>query len=157
METVFVILQAVVVIGAIVLGVRTGGIGLGLWGVVGTLVLVFVFRLPPGSPPVDALFIIIAVITASAAMQAAGGIDYLVAIASKIIQRNRRRLTYVAPLVAFVFTLLAGTSNIYFALIPVIYETAYRNGQRPERALAASTVTSGLGITASPVSAAMAA
>ena len=157
METVFVILQAAVVIGAIVLGVRTGGIGLGLWGVVGTLVLVFVFRLPPGSPPVDAFFIIIAVITASAAMQAAGGIDYLVAIASKIIQRNPRRLTYVAPLVAFVFTLLAGTSNIYFALIPVIYETAYRNGQRPERALAASTVTSGLGITASPVSAAMAA
>lgn len=157
MEIALVVLQACVVIGAIVLGVRTGGIGLGLWGVVGTAILVFVFRLPPGSPPVDAFFIIIAVITASSAMQAAGGIDYLVSIASKIIQRNPRRLTYVAPLVAFVFTVLSGTSNIFFALIPVIYETAYRNGQRPERALAASTVTSGLGITASPVSAAMAA
>jgi anaerobic C4-dicarboxylate transporter DcuA/anaerobic C4-dicarboxylate transporter DcuB len=157
METVIVILQACVVIGAIVMGVRTGGIGLGLWGVVGTAILVFVFRLEPGSPPVDAFFIIIAVITASSAMQAAGGIDYLVAIASKIIQRNPGRLTFVAPLVAFVFTVLSGTSNIFFALIPVIYETAYRNGQRPERALAASTVTSGLGITASPVSAAMAA
>lgn len=157
MEALFVIAQACVVIGAIVLGVRTGGVGLGLWGVAGTLVLVFAFRLPPGSPPVDAFFIIIAVITASAAMQAAGGIDYLVAIASKIIQRNPRRLTYVAPLVSFLFTVLAGTGNIYFALIPVIYETAYRNGQRPERALAASTVTSALGITASPVSAAMAA
>jgi anaerobic C4-dicarboxylate transporter len=157
MEIALVIIQGCVVIGAIVLGVRTGGIGLGLWGVVGTAVLVFVFRLPPGSPPIDAFFIIIAVITASSAMQAAGGIDYLVSIASKIIQRNPRRLTYVAPLVAFVFTVLSGTSNIFFALIPVIYETAYRNGQRPERALAASTVTSGLGITASPVSAAMAA
>lgn len=157
METVIVVLQACVVIGAIVMGVRTGGIGLGLWGVVGTAILVFVFRLEPGSPPVDAFFIIIAVITASSAMQAAGGIDYLVAIASKIIQRNPARLTFVAPLVAFVFTVLSGTSNIFFALIPVIYETAYRNGQRPERALAASTVTSGLGITASPVSAAMAA
>ncbi|WP_349867180.1 anaerobic C4-dicarboxylate transporter family protein [Leifsonia sp. WHRI 6310E] len=157
MEVVLVILQACVVIGAIVLGVRVGGIGLGLWGVVGTAILVFVFRLPPGSPPVDAFFIIIAVITASSAMQAAGGIDFLVSIASRIIQRNPRRLTYVAPLVAFVFTVLSGTSNIFFALIPVIYETAYRNGQRPERALAASTVTSGLGITASPVSAAMAA
>lgn len=157
MEIFLVIVQACVVIGAIVLGVRTGGIGLGLWGVVGTAVLVFVFRLAPGSPPIDAFFIIIAVITASSAMQAAGGIDYLVSIASKIIQRNPRRLTYVAPLVAFVFTVLSGTSNIFFALIPVIYETAYRNGQRPERALAASTVTSGLGITASPVSAAMAA
>lgn len=157
MDIVLVVLQACVVIGAIVLGVRTGGLGLGLWGVVGTVVLVFVFQLPPGSIPVDAFFIIIAVITASSAMQAAGGIDYLVSIASKIIQANPRRLTYVAPIVAFVFTVLSGTSNIFFALIPVIYETAYRNGQRPERALASSTVTSGLGITASPVSAAMAA
>lgn len=157
MEIALVIIQAAVVIGAIVLGVRTGGIGLGLWGVVGTAILVFVFRLPPGSPPIDAFFIIIAVITASSAMQAAGGIDYLVSIASKIIQRNPKRLTYVAPLVAFVFTVLSGTSNIFIALIPVIYETAYRNGQRPERALASATVTSGLGITASPVSAAMAA
>lgn len=157
MEIATVILQAVVVIGAIVMGVRTGGIGLGLWGVLGTAILVFGFRLPPGSPPIDAFFIIIAVITASSAMQAAGGIDYLVSIASKIIQRNPKRLTYVAPIVAFVFTVLSGTSNIFIALIPVIYETAYRNGQRPERALASSTVTSGLGITASPVSAAMAA
>ena len=157
MDIVLVILQGCIVIGAIVLGVRTGGIGLGLWGVVGTVILVFVFQLPPGAIPIDAFFIIIAVITASSAMQAAGGIDYLVSIASKIIQRNPKRLTYVAPLVAFVFTVLSGTSNIFFALIPVIYETAYRNGQRPERALAASTVTSGLGITASPVSAAMAA
>ncbi|KJL38021.1 Anaerobic C4-dicarboxylate transporter DcuB [Microbacterium terrae] len=151
------VLQTCVVLGAIMLGVRTGGLGLGLWGVVGTAILVFVFHLAPGSPPVDAFFIIIAVITASSAMQAAGGIDYLVALASRIIQRNPARLTFVAPLVAFVFTVLSGTSNIFFALIPVIYETAYRNGQRPERALAASTVTSGLGITASPVSAAMAA
>jgi len=157
MDVFVIILQAVVVLGAIVMGVRTGGIGLGLWGVVGTAILVFGFRLPPGSPPIDAFFIIIAVITASSAMQAAGGIDYLVSIASKIIQRNPKRLTYVAPLVAFVFTVLSGTSNIFFALIPVINETAYRNGQRPERSLAASTVTSGLGITASPVSAAMAA
>ncbi len=157
MDYVIVGLQACVVIGAIVMGVRTGGLGLGLWGVVGTVILVFGFQLPPGSIPVDAFFIIIAVITASSAMQAAGGIDYLVSIASKIIQANPKRLTYVAPLVAFAFTVLSGTSNIFLALIPVIYETSYRNGQRPERALAASTVTSGLGITASPVSAAMAA
>ena len=157
MEIFIVVLQAIVVLGAIVMGVRTGGLGLGLWGVVGTVILVFGFRLPPVSPPIDAFFIIIAVITASSAMQAAGGIDYLVSIASKIIQRNPKRLTYVAPIVAFIFTVLSGTSNIFFALIPVINETAYRNGQRPERALASSTVTSGLGITASPVSAAMAA
>ncbi|GAA1833137.1 SLC13 family permease [Agromyces salentinus] len=157
MDIALVVLQGAVVIGAIAMGVRTGGLGLGLWGVVGTVILVFGFQLPPGAIPIDAFFIIIAVITASSAMQAAGGIDYLVSIASRIIQRNPKRLTYVAPVVAFVFTVLSGTSNIFFALIPVIYETSYRNGQRPERALAASTVTSGLGITASPVSAAMAA
>jgi anaerobic C4-dicarboxylate transporter DcuA/anaerobic C4-dicarboxylate transporter DcuB len=152
-----VVLQAIVVLGAIALGVRTGGIGLGLWGVAGTGVLVFGFGLAPGSPPVDAFFIIVAVITASATMQAAGGTDFLVRVASRVIRRNPRRITYVAPLVALVFTMGAGTSNIFFTLIPVIYETAYRNGIRPERPLAAATVTSGLGITASPVSAAMAA
>jgi anaerobic C4-dicarboxylate transporter DcuA len=152
-----VVLQAVVVLGTIALGVRTGGIGLGLWGIAGTGVLVFGFGLAPGSPPVDAFFIIVAVITASATMQAAGGTDFLVRVASRIIRRNPRRITYVAPLVALVFTMGAGTSNIFFTLIPVIYETAHRNGIRPERPLAAATVTSGLGITASPVSAAMAA
>ena len=152
-----VLLEALVVLGAIFLGVRMGGIGLGLWGVAGTAILVFVFQMDPGSPPVDAFFIIIAVITASASMQAAGGIDWLVSIASRIIRANPKNLTLIAPLVSFVFTVGAGTSNIYFALIPVINETAYRNGQRPERALASSTVTSALGITASPVSAAMAA
>ena len=157
MNSLVVVLEGLVVLGAIFLGVRMGGIGLGLWGAAGTAVLVFVFQLDPGSPPVDAFFIIIAVITASAAMQAAGGIDWLVVIASRIIQANPSRITLVAPLVSFVFTVGAGTSNIYFALIPVIHETAYRNGIRPEKPLASSTVTSALGITASPVSAAMAA
>jgi anaerobic C4-dicarboxylate transporter DcuA len=156
-DTLGVILESIVVLGAIFLGVRMGGIGLGLWGAAGTAVLVFVFQLDPGSPPVDAFFIIIAVITASASMQAAGGIDWLVSVASKIIEANPKRITLVAPLVSFVFTVGAGTSNIYFALIPVIHETAYRNGIRPEKPLASSTVTSALGITASPVSAAMAA
>ena len=157
MDNLVVVLEGLVVLAAIFLGVRMGGIGLGLWGVAGTAVLVFGFQMDPGSPPVDAFFIIIAVITASAAMQAAGGIDWLVSIASRIIQANPKRITIVAPLVSFFFTVGAGTSNIYFALIPVINETAYRNGIRPERPLASSTVTSALGITASPVSAAMAA
>ena len=152
-----VLAEAAVVLMAIFLGVRTGGIGLGLWGAAGTFVLIFVFRMDPGKAPVDAFFIIIAVITASATMQAAGGIDFLVSVASRLIRRNPKHITFVAPLVSFVFTMGAGTGNIYFALIPVIYETSYRNGIRPERPLAASTVTSALGITASPVSAAMAA
>ncbi len=150
-----VILEAVVVLGAIFLGVKTGGLGLGLWGIVATGVLIFVFGLDPGSAPIGAIGIIFAVITASAAMQAAGGIDFLVKLAARLIQANPSRITYAAPLVAFAFTMFAGTSNIFFALIPVIYATSFENGIRPERPLAAATVASGLGITASPVSAAM--
>ena len=109
------VLEGAVVLLAIFLGVRTGGIGLGLWGVAGTAVLIFVFGADPGVPPVDAFFIIIAFITASAVMQAAGGIDWLVSIASRIIRRNPHQITIVAPLVAFIFTVGAGTSNIFFA------------------------------------------
>ena len=152
-----VVLEILVVIGAIILGVRMGGIGLGLWGVAGVGVLVFVFGLPPGSPPGSAMLIIIAVITAAGAMQAAGGIDFLVQVATKIIQRNPKQLNYIAPLVSFVFTVAAGTSNIFYPLLPVIYQTAYDNNIRPERPLATATVANVYGITCSPVSAAMAA
>ncbi len=150
-------LELAVVVLAIVLGVRMGGLGLGLWGVAGVGVLVFLFGMPPGEPPISAMLIIIAVITAAGAMQAAGGIDFLVQVATKIIQRNPKQLNYIAPLVSFVFTVAAGTSNIFFPLIPVIYQTAYDNNIRPERPLATSTVANVYGITCSPVSAAMAA
>ena len=152
-----VVLEILVVVAAIILGVRMGGIGLGLWGVAGVGVLVFVFGLPPGSPPGSAMLIIIAVITAAGAMQAAGGIDFLVQVATKIIQRNPKQLNYIAPLVSFIFTVAAGTSNIFYPLLPVIYQTAYDNNIRPERPLATATVANVYGITCSPVSAAMAA
>ena len=156
-ETTAAIVEGLVVVLAIVMGVRLGGIGLGLWGAAGTFVLIFGFQDTPGEPPTAAFFIIIAVITASAAMQAAGGIDYLVGIAGKIIQRNPSRITYVAPLVTFAFTVGAGTGNIYLSLIPVIYATSYEAQIRPERPLSVSTIASGFGLTASPVAAAMAA
>jgi anaerobic C4-dicarboxylate transporter-like protein len=154
---ILVLLEILVVIGSIVMGVRMGGIGLGLWGVAGVGVLVFLFGLPPGSPPGSAMLIIIAVITAAGAMQAAGGIDFLVQVATKIIQKNPKQLNYIAPLVSFVFTVAAGTSNIFYPLLPVIYQTAYDNNIRPERPLATATVANVYGITCSPVSAAMAA
>jgi len=144
---VVVLLEILVVLGAIVLGVRMGGIGLGLWGVAGVGVLVFVFGLPPGSPPGSAMLIIIAVITAAGAMQAAGGIDFLVQVATKIIQKNPKQLNYIAPLVSFIFTVAAGTSNIFYPLLPVIYQTAYDNNIRPERPLATATVANVYGIT----------
>jgi anaerobic C4-dicarboxylate transporter DcuA/anaerobic C4-dicarboxylate transporter DcuB len=149
-------LEGLVVIGFIFLGVRSGGIGLGLWGGVGTLILVFVFGLDPGEPPISAMLIIVAVIAASAAMQAAGGIDYMVLVAAKALRARPRALNFVAPYVAYLLTILTGTGNTFFSLIPVINELAYANKIRPERALAGSSVASTFGITASPVAAAMA-
>ena len=149
-------IEGLVVIGFIALGVRSGGIGLGLWGGVGTFVLVFFFGLDPGEPPISAMLIIIAVISAAAAMQAAGGIDYMVQIASKALRAKPSALNFVAPYVSYVLTILTGTSNTFFSIIPVINEVAYKNKIRPERALAGSTVASGVGITSSPVAAATA-
>jgi len=151
------LLEFLVVVLCIIMGVRMGGIGLGIWGVTGVAILVFVFGMAPGAIPGSAVLIILAVITAASAMQAAGGIDYLVRIAAKIIRKNPKRITIIAPLVSYIFTVGAGTSNIFYPLIPVIYQTAYENDIRPERPLAVSTVANALGITSSPVSAAMAA
>jgi anaerobic C4-dicarboxylate transporter-like protein len=148
--------EGLVVIGFIALGVRTGGLGLGLWGGVGTVVLVFGFGLSPGEPPTDAMLIIISVIAAAAAMQAAGGVDYMVQVASQALRAKPKALNFVAPYVSYLLTILTGTSNTFFSIIPVINEVAYANKIRPERPLASSTVASGMGITSSPVAAAMA-
>ncbi len=155
-DWVLIAIQGLVVIGFIALGVRSGGIGLGLWGGVGTLVLVFLFGLDPGEPPISAILIIIAVISAAAAMQAAGGVDYMVQIASKALRARPKALNFVAPYVSYLLTILTGTGNTFFSIIPVINEVAYSNKIRPERPLAASTVASAAGITSSPVAAAMA-
>ena len=149
-------IEGLVVVGFIALGVRTGGIGLGLWGGVGTLVLVFVFGLDPGEPPVSAMLIIIAVISAAAAMEAAGGVDYMVLIASHALRARPQALNFVAPYVSYVLTILTGTSNTFYSIIPVINEVSYANKIRPERPLAGSTVANALGITSSPVAAATA-
>jgi anaerobic C4-dicarboxylate transporter DcuB len=156
MDWILVVVQGLVVIGFIALGVRSGGIGLGLWGGVGTLVLVFLFGLDPGEPPISAILIIIAVISAAAAMQAAGGVDYMVKVASDALRARPKALNFAAPYISYVLTILTGTSNTFFSIIPVINEVAYANKIRPERALAGSTVANALGITSSPVAAAMA-
>ncbi len=149
--------QAAVVLAAIITGVRTGGVGIGLWGAVGAATLAFGFGLPLGSPPVDALLIIVAVIVTTSTMQAAGGTDWMVYIAARIIARRPRMITIVAPVTSLALAALAGTSNIVFSLLPVIEETARRTGVRPVRALAMSVVATSIALAASPVSAAMAA
>lgn len=157
MDIALFVTQLLVVLGCIVMGTRSSGVGLGLWGGAGVAILVFVFRLPPGSPPVDALLIVLSVVLAASMMQSAGGIDWMVSVAAKLIARNPKQITLVAPLVSFLFSVGAGTSNILYPLLPVIQDLAYRNGIRPSRPLSLSVVATGVALACSPVSAAMAA
>jgi anaerobic C4-dicarboxylate transporter DcuB len=151
------VLEALVVLGSIVMGTRAGGVGVGLWGGLGTFVLVFVFGEVPGEPPAAAMAIILAVVTAASMMQAAGGIDWMVSVAAGVIEKRPKQITLIAPLTAFIFSVGAGTSNIIYPLLPVIYDVSYKNGIRPSRPLSLTVVQSGSALAASPVSAAMAA
>lgn len=155
--TLTIVLQFLVVLAAIWMGARSAGVGLGLWGAVGLFVLVVAFGVNPTSPPIDVMLIILAVIMAASVMDAAGGIDFLVRIAERIIRANPKYVTIVAPLTTWTFTFLAGTGHIVYPLLPVIYETAHQNGIRPERPMAVATIASQQAITASPVAAATAA
>jgi anaerobic C4-dicarboxylate transporter DcuA len=155
--SVSIVLQFIVVLAAIWMGARSSGIGLGLWGAVGLMVLVGAFGISPTSPPVDVMLIILAVIMAASVMEAAGGIDFLVRVAERIIRANPKYVTIVAPLTTWTFTFVAGTGHIVYPLLPVIYETAHRSGIRPERPMAVATIASQQAITASPVAAATAA
>ena len=155
--TIEIALQFLVVLAAIWMGARSSGVGLGLWGGVGLLVLVVVFGVNPTSPPVDVMLIILAVIMAASVMDAAGGIDFLVRIAERVIRANPKYVTIVAPLTTWTFTFVSGTGHIVYPLLPVIYETAHQSGIRPERPMAVATIASQQAITASPVAAATAA
>ena len=147
-------LELVVVLVCIFLGARLGGIALGTVAGIGLVVLVFVFGLPPGMPPRTVLGMILAVITAAATMQAAGGLDYLVVIADQALRAWPAGITLVAPVVAYVFTFASGTGHIIYALLPVIAEVSRNAGVRPERPLSIATIASQQAITASPISAA---
>lgn len=148
------LLQFSIVIIAILVGARIGGIGLGVMGGLGLAVLVFVFGLAPTSPPIDVILMIAAVISAAAAMQAAGGLDYLVKKAEHLLRNNPKQITILSPLVAYVFTFVAGTGHVAYSILPVISEVAQEAKIRPERPLAVSVIASQQAITASPISAA---
>ena len=132
-DAVVIALELIVVLGAIVMGTRSSGVALGLWGGAGVAVLVFVFGENVGTPPVDALLIVLSVVLASSMMQAAGGIDWMVSIAANVISKRPKQITLIAPLVSFLFSVGAGTSNILYPLLPVIYDASYSNGIRPSR------------------------
>jgi len=147
-------LELLVILICIFVGARLGGIALGTVAGIGLVVLVFILGLPPGMPPRTVLGMILCVITAAATMQAAGGLDYLVIVADRALRIWPAGITLIAPLVAYVFTLIAGTGHIIYALLPVIAEVSRNAGVRPERPLSIATIASQQAITASPISAA---
>ena len=152
-----ILLQFLVVLAAIFIGARLGGIGLGIFGMMGLAVLVFVFGLKPGQAPIDVMLMIIAVISAAAALQAAGGLDYLVKVAEKLLRKKPAAITFLGPFVCYIFTFFAGTGHIAYSLLPIISEIATESKVRPERPLSISVIASQQAITASPISAATAA
>ena len=132
-----------------------GGIGLGVFGGIGLAVMAFGFHLQPTSPPIDVMMMIMAVVSAAAAMQAAGGLDYLVRVATRVLHRNPRYITFIAPAVTYAFTVVAGTGHVAYSVLPVIAEVSRRNGIRPERPLSMAVIASQFAIVASPVAAAV--
>ena len=149
------ILQIIVLLGAIFIGVRLGGIGIGYAGGAGVLVLGLCLGMKPGNIPWDVILIITSVIAAISAMQLAGGLDYLVQIAERILRSNPKYINYLAPIVTYVLTIFAGTGHTAFSMIPVIVEVAKEQKIRPVCPLSIAVVSSQIAITASPVSAAV--
>ena len=148
------ILQFAFVLTAIIVGARLGGIGLGVMGGVGLAILTFVFGLQPTAPPIDVMLMIAAVISAASCMQAAGGLDFMVKLAERLLRRNPAHVTILSPLVTYLFTFVAGTGHVAYSVLPVIAEVAAETKIRPERPLGIAVIASQQAITASPISAA---
>ena len=157
MVTFIVLFQLLIVLALIFIGARVGGIGLGIYGMVGVFILVFIFGMHPGKVPIDVMLIIASVITATAALQAAGGLDYLVGLAAKFLRKHPTHITYYGPLTTWLFCLVAGTAHTSYSLLPIISEIAKNSKIRPERPMTVATIAASLGITGSPMSAATAA
>src|SRR5512137_2529064 len=146
--------ELIVVLAMIVIGARYGGLGLGMMGGLGVAILSFLLGDLPSEPPIEVMLMIAAVVTAAGTLQAAGGMDYLVDLAEKALRKHPPAITFVAPIVAYLFTLLAGTGHVAYAILPVIAEVSRDAGVRPERPLSISVIASQQAITASPISAA---
>ncbi|HRD35813.1 MAG TPA: anaerobic C4-dicarboxylate transporter [Rhodocyclaceae bacterium] len=148
-------LQILLILACLFYGARKGGIALGLLGGVGVVALVFVFGLAPGKPPVDVMLTIVAVVAASATLQASGGLDVMLQLAERVLRRNPRYVSLLAPFSTCILTMLCGTGHVVYTMLPIIYDVAIKNGIRPERPMAAASIASQMGIMASPVSVAV--
>ena len=150
-----ILLQVAIILVCLFYGARKGGVALGLLGGIGIVIMTFAFNLPPGKPPVDVMLTIIAVVAASATLQASGGLEVLLKGAEKILRRNPKYVSILAPFTTCLLTILCGTGHVVYTMLPIIYDIAIKNDIRPERPMAASSVASQMGILASPVSVAV--
>jgi anaerobic C4-dicarboxylate transporter DcuB len=150
-----VLLQVAIILICLFYGARKGGVALGLLGGIGIVVLTFVFKLAPGKPPVDVMLTIIAVVAASATLQASGGLEVILLGAEKVLRRNPKYVSILAPFTTCMLTILCGTGHVVYTMLPIIYDIAIKNDIRPERPMAASSIASQMGILASPVSVAV--
>lgn len=140
----------IILLAALFYAAPRGGFTLGMVGGVGVILFVFVLGFKPGKPPVDVMLTILAVVCASSAMQAAGGLDCLLQIAEKALRRNPKYVCFLAPYICWFLTVLCGTGHVVYTMLPIVYDVAIKNGVRPERPMAASTIAAQMGIICSP-------
>ena len=152
---VIMIIQLLIVLGALWVGSRYGSLALGAISGIGLALLVFGFGLKPGSPPTDVIYIIIAAVTCAGIMQASGGMDWLIQIAERMLRKHPDRITFLAPLCTFFLTVLVGTGHVVYTLMPIICDIALKKGIRPERPCGVASIASQVGITCSPIAAAV--
>ena len=150
------ILQLLVVFGSLYVGTRYGSLALGAISGIGLAILVLGFGMQPGNPPTDVIYIIIAAVTCAGIMQAAGGMDWLIQLAEKQLRKHPAQITFLAPLCTFFLTVLVGTGHVVYTFMPIICDIALKEGVRPERPCGVASVASQLGITCSPIAAAVA-
>ena len=149
------IVELLVVLLALYVGSRYGSLALGAISGIGLALLVFGFGMKPGSPPTDVIYIIIAAVTCAGIMQASGGMDWLIQIAEKMLRKHPDRITFLAPLCTFFLTVLVGTGHVVYTLMPIICDIAIKKGIRPERPCGVASIASQVGITCSPIAAAV--
>ena len=150
------ILQLLIVLAALYVGSRYGSLALGAISGIGLAILVLGFGMKPGNPPTDVIYIIIAAVTCAGIMQAAGGMDWLIQIAEKLLRKHPEHITFLAPLCTFFLTVLVGTGHVVYTLMPIICDISLKKGIRPERPCGVASVASQVGITCSPIAAAVA-
>ena len=153
MNTYVLICEFIFLLGMLYVGSRYGGIGLGVVSGIGLVIEVFVFRMPPASPPIEVMLIILSVVTCASILEAAGGLKFMLQVAEKILRKNPKQITFLGPIATYMLTFMLGTGHAVYSIMPIIGDIALKNKIRPERPMAAASIASQLALTASPISA----